>query len=125
MRYVRDSFEILSESTIGSSFLQKKILIQGTDFHLRLFDTAGQERFRRLTAFYLQGSKGVVIVFDLTDRESFDEIEGYWLPKVKEVSPEAQIMLLANKADLASEKRAVSTDEARCFAEKWSMIFME
>ena len=89
-------------------------------FEISLFDTAGQERFRALTKNYIKGSDGIILIYDITNKESFDHVEN-WLNDIKEIlsdwkSSSYSIMLLGNKLDLVNsgeEKRMVDINEGQ------------
>lgn len=88
------------------------------------WDTAGQERFRTITASYYRGAHGIIVVYDITDRESFDNVK-QWLNEIAKHGTEGvKVLLVGNKCDLA-DKRDVSYDEARSFADEHGMPFIE
>lgn len=70
MRYVYDVFSGVQQTTIGSSFVERDVVVKDATYKLRLWDTAGQERFDALTGFYARGARAVIICYDLTDRET-------------------------------------------------------
>ena len=82
-QYVEDDFHDVFISTIGIDFRNKTLEIDGKRVKLRVWDTAGQERFRTLTAQFYRGSQGILMVYDITRRESFDNI-GHWMKKIKD-----------------------------------------
>jgi len=91
---------------------------------LQIWDTAGQERFRTITSAYYRGAHGIIMVYDVTNYESFEHMEG-WLDEVNRHASEATLKLLVgNKADLQEEKK-VSTLEAQKFADKLKISFLE
>ena len=75
-------FEPNSKSTVNSSYVSKKIYIFGKEYDLKLWDTAGQEKYRALTKLFYKNSKVVIFVYDITNRKSFNELE-YWINEVK------------------------------------------
>ena len=80
------------------------------------WDTAGQERFRTITSSYYRGAHGIIIVYDISDRESFDNVK-QWLSEIDRYACEnVNKLLVGNKSDLAS-KRAVSTEQGQELAE--------
>jgi len=97
--------------------------------HLLLFpvlqwDTAGQERFRTITSSYYRGAHGIIIVYDITDRESFDNVK-QWLNEIDRYACEnVNKLLVGNKSDLES-KRQVDFDEAKAFADERGIPFLE
>lgn len=91
---------------------------------LTIWDTAGQERFRSLTSSYYRGAQGVILVYDVTSRESFDNLKATWLKELEVYTDldDLVLMIVGNKIDL---ERAVSTDEGLQMAQELSALFME
>lgn len=124
-RFVNDSFDFSSKSTIGLDLSIVNMTIQGKRVRAQLWDTAGQERYRSITKRYYRGSVGALVVYDITKRDSFASISR-WLDEfnINEAHPESIIMLVGNKSDL-EKSRAISEEEAKAFAEKNGLMFME
>jgi len=100
------------------------IPIDGRQVKLQIWDTAGQESFRSITRSYYRGAAGALLVYDITRRETFTQLEK-WLTEAREnASQNMVIMLIGNKLDL-EHKRAVSTEEGMEFARKNNLIFLE
>lgn len=115
-RYMHNTFNLSSKTTIGVEFGAKKLHIQGRSVKAQIWDTAGQERYKSITSAYYKGAKGALLVFDLTSQESFDAIDK-WLSDVKnEGDPQIIIILIGNKSDLI-EDRQVKHEVARAKAE--------
>lgn len=124
IRFVRDQFDDNSQSTLGVEFMSKIIQTEKNRIQLQLWDTAGQELFRSVTRGYYRGSAGALILFDLANRDSFENVEK-WLQDIRDVAREdVVIVLIGNKADLAA-KRQVSREEAEEFARKCNMSYYE
>lgn len=124
IRFVRDMFDEESQPTLGVEFMTKIVTTENHRIQLQLWDTAGQELFRSVTRGYYRGSAGALLVFDLTNRDSFENI-GRWLQDIKDVArPDVVTLLLGNKADL-DEKRAVKKEEAEEFAAAHGMQYFE
>ncbi len=125
LRFTDDSFDEHIQSTIGVDFKVKHLDVAGKRIKLTIWDTAGQERFRTLTSSYYRGAQGVVMVYDVTRRDSFENLE-QWLKEVKLYSPnngEGVIKLLVgNKIDL---DRKVPREEAEAWARSQGMLFLE
>lgn len=125
LRFTDDSFDEHIQSTIGVDFKVKHLDVAGKRIKLTIWDTAGQERFRTLTSSYYRGAQGVVMVYDVTRRDSFENLE-QWLKEVKLYSPnngEGVIKLLVgNKIDL---ERKVPREEAEAWARSQGMLFLE
>jgi Ras-related protein Rab-1A len=124
---VRFADNIFSEnyiSTIGVDFKIKTITSEGKTVKLQVWDTAGQERFRTITASYYRGSNGIIIVYDITDRDSFDHVS-YWMKEIDRLAtPDVCRILVGNKSDLA-EKRVVTTEEGQALASQYGVAFLE
>lgn len=98
-------FEPEKFSTFTSTFIDKVINKNGKDYHLEIWDTAGQERFRSLTKIFIKDSKIVIFVYDITTKESFEEID-FWYKTVKEILGDTPVYGLAgNKKDLYNEEQ--------------------
>uniref|UniRef100_A0A7S2X9Q9 Uncharacterized protein n=1 Tax=Lotharella oceanica TaxID=641309 RepID=A0A7S2X9Q9_9EUKA len=125
IQYTSDSFDEKTKSTIGVDLKVKTIEFMGKKLKLTLWDTAGQERFRTLTASYYRGANGVVLVYDVTNRESFEHVQ-HWLKEVDVYCTNEDVvtMLVANKIDKEQERK-VSKEEGMAFARKHNMLFME
>jgi Ras-related protein Rab-11A len=122
-RYTNNTFTHSTLSTIGSDFTNKIISISNSVINLNIWDTAGQERFRCLTSQYYKRASGILIVFDLTSRESFEGINA-WLDDLKRNSDEDKTikLLIGNKSDLP---RKVSFEQAKNFASRRSLNYLE
>jgi len=124
IRFAEDIFSDNYISTIGVDFKIKTITVEGKTVKMQVWDTAGQERFRTITASYYRGSNGIIIVYDVTDRESFDHVS-YWMKEIDRLaSPDVCRLLVGNKSDL-SEKRIVSTEEGQALANQHGVPFIE
>ena len=110
-------------STIGVDFRFKTVVVDGKTIKLQIWDTAGQERFRTITSAYYRGADGVIMVYDITHRESFDHVSE-WLAEVnKHASEGCCKLILGNKSDAPG--RAVTAEEARETAEGMGIAFLE
>jgi len=98
-RFKFDDFQLGKESTIGCEFFAKIVTINGIEKKLLLWDTAGQEVFRSFTQNFLRGSKVIVIVYDITNEKSINEIDD-WLKESSKQSQKPKIILVGNKIDL-------------------------
>ncbi|KAI9905894.1 hypothetical protein PsorP6_013619 [Peronosclerospora sorghi] len=127
MRFTKNKYMPHSVQTVGFEFATKIIRFGDRRLKAQIWDTAGQERFQSLTAAYYRNAVAAMIVYDITNRSSFEHITG-WLAQVQEHSHESLVLILVgNKCDLAHspESREVSTLEAARFAAKHSMDFLE
>ena len=93
---------------------------------LTIWDTAGQERFRSLTSSYYRGAQGVILVYDVSNRDSFDNLKSMWLKELNVYADldDLVLMVVGNKVDLL-EDRQVSTEEGQQLAQDLSALFME
>eukprot|EP00007_Cunea_sp_BSH-02190019_P006381 CAMPEP_0174236980 /NCGR_PEP_ID=MMETSP0417-20130205/6368_1 /TAXON_ID=242541 /ORGANISM="Mayorella sp, Strain BSH-02190019" /LENGTH=202 /DNA_ID=CAMNT_0015315685 /DNA_START=98 /DNA_END=706 /DNA_ORIENTATION=- len=128
VRYVEDKFTMATKSTIGANFLTKQIEVDGKDITMQIWDTAGQERFQGLgTAFY-RGSDGVIFVFDVTRRDTFEELERWRTSFLIQVEQEGNndfpMLIIGNKCDKADE-RVVSKQELVEFCNKYGLEYFE
>ena len=124
LRFIENRFSDDYQATIGVDFKVKNVQIDDDVIKLQVWDTAGQERFRNITTSYYRGSSGIIIVFDLTDRVSFDHVP-YWIKEVEKLaSPEVKTLLVGNKLDL-EEQRQVSKKEAKTFAKQVGLPYIE
>ena len=101
LRYADDEFSDVFLATIGVDFRFKSFLCEGENVKLQIWDTAGQEKFRTITNSYYRGAHALMIVFDITDHQSFADATNYWFQEIKtSCPPEIQILLVGNKSDL-------------------------
>jgi small GTP-binding protein len=123
-RLVDDSFTDESLATIGVEFESTVVKVDNQKVKLQIWDTAGQERFRSIAKAYYRNAVGVIVVYDLTDRKSFDELNA-WLTDIHSLcDASAVIQLIGNKSDL-TEERVVSVSEAESFAEHHRIQYLE
>ena len=115
-------FDQNSKSTSNALYVQKKMIIFGKNYQLRLWDTAGQEKYRALTKLFYKDSKVVIFVYDITNKKSFTELN-FWINEIKEsLGDEPVLAILGNKNDL-EEMKEVDDDMAQKFAEEKGMKF--
>ncbi|KAJ2542297.1 hypothetical protein GGF49_003016 [Coemansia sp. RSA 1853] len=113
-RYVHQTFSDCTPSTIGASFVTAKIDVEDWECRLQLWDSAGQERFRAMTQMYYRGANAVVLVYDITNEDSFKDVDT-WLQRNIDLD-DTVLLLVGNKLDLAPEKRQVDYTRARAYA---------
>ncbi|GMH32683.1 hypothetical protein BSKO_00517 [Bryopsis sp. KO-2023] len=126
MRFTTDRFEDGAPSTIGVDFKLKYVTLNNKRVKLTIWDTAGQERFRTLTSSYYRGAHGIIFVYDVTRRETFEDLASIWLNEVEMYSTieDAAKMVVANKLDLEST-RQVTKEEGADFARSQGCLFVE
>ncbi|KAF9274920.1 Ras- protein Rab-11A [Mortierella alpina] len=123
-RFTRNAFGLESKSTIGVEFTTKNIQVDKLRMKAQLWDTGGIERYRAVTLEYHRGAAAALLVYDITKRATFENVNR-WLKEFRDRAKEkAVIILVGNKSDL-SDQRAVSTDEATRFAVMNSLSFFE
>ncbi|XP_006649538.1 ras-related protein RABH1e-like [Oryza brachyantha] len=123
-RFMYDKFDATYQATIGIDFLSKTMYLEDRTVRLQLWDTAGQERFRSLIPSYIRDSSVAVIVYDVTDRQSFFSTSK-WIEEVNtQRGGDVLIVLVGNKTDLV-DKRQVSTDEGEAKAQEQGAMFLE
>ena len=124
MKFANNKFTEDYQATIGVEFGAKNITIDDQIFRIQIWDTAGQENFRSITRAYYKNSVCAMLVYDITNRSSFENLQD-WLKDIISQSPKTVlIILLGNKIDL-KEKREVEYEEGEQFAQKNGLIFME
>lgn len=124
LRFADDSYLDSYISTIGVDFKIRTVEQDGKTIKLQIWDTAGQERFRTITSSYYRGAHGIIIVYDITDQESFNNVK-QWLSEIDRYASEnVNKLLVGNKSDL-NDNRAVSYDTAKAFADEIGIPFME
>ena len=123
-RYIYNTFDQNQVSTVSATYAKKTIKRNdGNEIILQIWDTAGQESYRGLTQLFYRNAAGIIIVYDITRKNTFEEIKNYWLKQVKEnASKEAKIAIVGNKNDLFT-KGEVDEEECRAFAEKIGAMF--
>ncbi|KAJ7774192.1 P-loop containing nucleoside triphosphate hydrolase protein, partial [Mycena maculata] len=118
-RYTQNKFDPKNTtSTSGAFFVTKKVYVNGLKVRLQLWDTAGQERFRSMAPMYYRGANAALLLYDITNASTFDDIRG-WLEELKKnCQPELIIYIVGSKADLSSH-RQVTSDLARLSLHNW------
>ncbi len=123
VRYCNDKFNIDHLTTIGIDFRIKQIFLNQKQIKLKIWDTAGQERFQTLTKSYYKSANGIILVYDITDKKSFDRIE-HWLNEIKIYTlTKVPIVLIGNKCDKTN--RLVSYEQGLNLATNMNCKFFE
>ena len=111
LRFADDTFTDNYYSTIGVDFRFKCVDIGERKCKLQIWDTAGQERFKTVTSAYYRGADGIIIVFDQTDKESFNNIQN-WIDDISKYSTEDPAkIIIANKDDISNEKKIIKSED--------------
>ena len=124
-KYINENKEIDLEvtSTIGASYFQKFLEIDGKNLSLDIWDTAGQERYRSMGKMFYKDAYIVLFVYDITDLKSFEELQNVWYPELTNTGEKnAVLAVVGNKSDLF-EKEQVNEEDARNWAKKIGAIF--
>mmetsp|Transcript_48867 Transcript_48867/g.117395 ORF Transcript_48867/g.117395 Transcript_48867/m.117395 type:complete len:216 (+) Transcript_48867:188-835(+) len=125
LRYANKSFSPTFITTIGIDFKIKLIDLGGKRVKLQIWDTAGQERFRTITTSYFRGAQGILLVYDITDRHSFENI-GNWVRQIQQYGDKhVNKILIGNKWDMPASERAVTPEEGAALAKDHGMPFFE
>ena len=124
LKYLKNEFQQNTKATVGVEFGTKTVEIDNKKIKVQIWDTAGQERYRSITSAYYKGAKGAFIVYDITRKGSFENIDK-WIEDLKSNGDKnVSIMLIGNKSDLA-DKREVQTDEGIKKSEESKVAFLE
>ena len=124
IRYVKNEYVPDMKSTVGVEFGSKILKIYDINVKVQIWDTAGQERYRSVTSSYYKGSKGVLIVYDITNYSSFESVDR-WINEFRMTSDEnSAIVLVGNKND-NEELRKVTIEEGEEKAKKYNLGFFE
>ena len=124
-RFLKGTFDAEQITTVGASYASKTIKISETNESLTLdvWDTAGQEKYRSLTRIFFQGAKLAILVYDITRKDSFENLKNVWLKELKEhADPDVVMGIAGNKSDLY-ENEEVPEQEAREFAKSIGAVF--
>lgn len=123
-RYVDDEFDETYKTTIGLDFKFKETTIIGEVCRIQIWDTAGQEKLKAVAASYYRNANGIAIIFDITNRESYDKLD-FWINEATNNVPESTpFIIIGNKNDLV-DQRKVSMEEARDFVTKRGYYYVE
>ena len=123
-RYNNNEFSLITQPTVGVEFGNKIIKKENKSIKLQIWDTAGQERYKAITNAFYKGSKGAFVVYDITRKESFINIDK-WIGELKtNGSDDILIVLVGNKTDL-EDKREVLTEEVEKKAKQYGIAFCE
>ena len=124
IKYIENKFSTTFVTTMGFDIKNKQITLKdGTEAKLMLFDTAGQERFRSLAENYIKKANGILLVYDISEKQSFLNTEN-WMNSIRENSNELPIILIGNKSDL-NDERQVSFEEGQQKADEFGCPFYE
>jgi len=124
LRFADDTYTESYISTIGVDFKIRTLELDGKTIKLQIWDTAGQERFRTITSSYYRGAHGIIVVYDVTDQESFNNVK-QWMNEIdRYANDKVNKMLVGNKCDLTA-KKVVDYNSAKELADSMSIPFLE
>ncbi|CAH8313100.1 unnamed protein product [Eruca vesicaria subsp. sativa] len=125
LRFSDDTFTTSFITTIGIDFKIRTVELDGKRIKLQIWDTAGQERFRTITTAYYRGAMGILLVYDVTDESSFNNIRN-WMKNIEQhASDNVNKILVGNKADMDESKRAIPTAKGQALADEYGIKFFE
>ncbi|KAG7664882.1 SEC4 [[Candida] subhashii] len=124
LRFVEDKFNPSFITTIGIDFKIRTIESKGKKIKLQVWDTAGQERFRTITTAYYRGAMGIVLIYDVTDSRTFDNVKNWFQTVTQHANEDAQIFLVGNKCD-DEVNRQVSKEQGQELAAELGVPFLE
>ncbi|XP_031720844.1 ras-related protein Rab-8A-like [Anarrhichthys ocellatus] len=123
-RFSEDAFNSTFTATLGVDFKIRTIELDGKKIKLQIWDTAGQERFQTITTAYYRGATGIMLVYDIANEDSFENIKN-WIRNIEEhASSDVEKMVLGNKCEI-NDKRQVSKDRGEKLALEYGIKFME
>ena len=126
LRYCDKSFQDVHLSTIGLDYRLKTITLKNNrTVKLQIWDTAGQDRFRAITKNYYKSANGVILIYDITNIQTYENVKN-WISQIKEeANSNVIIYLVGNKIDLPKEKRVVKIEAGQKIADEFSLSFKE
>ena len=126
LRYCDKSFQEAHLSTIGLDYRLKSMTLQNDkNIKLQIWDTAGQDRFRAITKNYYKGANGIILIYDVTNKQSYENVKN-WLTQIKEeANPNVIIYLAGNKIDVEEEQRVITTEDGQKIADEYKLPFKE
>jgi len=124
LRFVKGQFLEYQESTIGAAFLTQTVCLNDTTVKFEIWDTAGQERYHSLAPMYYRGAQAAIIVYDITNHDSFERAKAWVKELQRQGNPNIVMAFAGNKVDLA-QNRAVSIEEAQAFCDENGILYME
>ena len=126
LRYCDRTFQEAHLSTIGLDYRLKTMTLKNNkNIKLQIWDTAGQDRFRALTKNYYKGANGIILIYDISTTQTFENVK-VWINQIKEeANANVIIYLVGNKIDLPKDKRTVSEEEGQKLADEYKFLFKE
>jgi small GTP-binding protein len=126
LRFCKKRFTNDSQSTVGIEFATRSLILNQYLVKAQIWDTAGQERFESMTKAYFRNAVGALLVFDVTNRSSYERMKNKWLVQLREFGHEEMfVLIVGNKSDMSQTKRVVTIAEAAEFAESTGLDYLE
>ena len=126
-RFIDNSFHTYSPATTWIDSQFKKVKMEdGIEVKVKIYDTPGRENYKNIATNYIIKADGIIINYDITDKQSFNEVEYYWINEIKEryLLKEKIVFIVGNKTDL-EDNRVISKEEGEKLAEKYEVMFYE
>ena len=123
-KYIKNEFQEDFYATIGVEFSHKQFIVDNHKIKAQIWDTAGQERYKAITRAYYKGAKGAFIVYDITRKDTFDDIDKWRNELINSCNKEVTIMLIGNKCDL-EDSREISKEQGEEKAKSFGFSFLE
>ena len=125
-RFLNDEFDMNTKETVGVEFGSKNFILGEKEdiVKAQIWDTAGQERYRSVTKAYYKGAKGALLVYDITRKATFENIDNWLIDLRTNADKDILILLIGNKSDLI-DTREINEEEARTKAEQYNIAFLE
>ena len=123
-RYANESWNDTFVPTIGVDFKIKTLEIDAKKIKMQIWDTAGQERFKNIIASYYRGANGILLIYDVTDKDSFKNLSNWLIEIEKNASKNVLRLLIGNKSDL-EDKRVITYNQGKEFADTYGLKFIE
>ena len=126
LRYCDKTFQEAHLSTIGLDYRLKTMQLKnGKNIKLQIWDTAGQDRFRAITKNYYKGANGIILIYDVTNLQSYENVKN-WISQIREeANPNVVIYLAGNKVDVSEQDKLVKTEDGKKTADEYKLPFYE
>ena len=126
LRYCDKRFQEAHLSTIGLDYRLKTMTLEsGKKIKLQIWDTAGQDRFRAITKNYYKGANGIILIYDVTNLQTYENVKN-WIAQIREeANPNVIIYLAGNKIDVSEEEKVVKTEDGQKIADEFNLPFYE
>ena len=124
LRFVDDIWNDTFVPTIGVDFKIKTFELDNKKIKMQIWDTAGQERFKNIIASYYRGAHGILLIYDVTDKDSFKNLQNWLIEIEKNANKNVLKVLIGNKSDL-EDKRVINYNEGKEFADSYGLKFIE